>query len=223
VKEVSKMPIRSNSVVAAAVALSLGFGLSACGDTPNNRTLYSVKQPVIERDNFTLDLAAGAGGLTVPEQQRLAEWFETMNLRYGDRVAIDGALGSDAVRNDIAAIAARHGMLLSEGAPVTNGFIEPGLVRVVVTRSRAHVPGCPDWSDQFASNLDNSTADGWGCAVNGNLAAMVADPQHLLHGAEGTGETVVMSSTKAIRTYREAEPTGKGGLPSVSSQSSGGN
>jgi pilus assembly protein CpaD len=219
---VSKMPIRNNSAFAAAIALSLGLGLSACGDTPNNRTLYSTKQPVVERSNFAFDVAAGAGGLPVPEQQRLAEWFETMNLRYGDRVAVDGALPSDAVRADVAAIAARHGMLLSEGAPLTDGFIDPGKIRVVVTRSRAHVPGCPDWSDKFATNLDNSTADGYGCSINSNLAAMVADPEHLLHGAESTGETTVMSSTKAINTYRAAQPTGQGGLPAVSSQSAGG-
>src|SRR5688500_18219149 len=106
------MPIRSKSAVTAAIALSLSLTLSARGDTPNNQSLYSVKQPVIERDNYTLDLAAGAGGLTVPEQQRLAEWFETMRLRYGDRVAIDGTVGSDAVRDDVAAITARHGLLL---------------------------------------------------------------------------------------------------------------
>jgi pilus assembly protein CpaD len=51
--------------------------------------------------------------------------------------------------------------------------------------------------------------DGFGCAINSNFAAMVADPEHLLHGAEGTGETVVMSSTKAIESYREQAPTGK--------------
>jgi pilus assembly protein CpaD len=219
---VIKMPIRSKSAIAAAVALSLGLGLAGCGDTPNNRTLYSVKQPVVQRQNYALDLDAGAGGLPVPEQQRLADWFASMNLRYGDRVAIDGAVGSDAVRDDVAAIASRHGVLLADGAPITEGFVEPGKVRVVVTRSRAYVPGCPDWSDTMASNLENSTSDGFGCAVNSNLAAMVADPQHLLHGAEGTGETVVMSSTKAIRTYREQEPTGKGGLPEISSQSAGG-
>jgi pilus assembly protein CpaD len=217
------MPIRSKSAVAAAVALSLAFGLSACGDMPNNRSLYSVKQPVVERNNYTLDLATGAGGLTLPEQQRLAEWFEAMNLRYGDRVAIDGTVGNDAVREDVAAIAGRYGMLLSEGAPITNGYVDPGMVRVVVTRTLAHVPGCPDWTDKLASNLDNSTSDGYGCAVNSNLAAMVADPEHLLRGAQGSGETMVMSSTKAIQTYREQEPTGKAGLPEVSSQSSGGN
>jgi hypothetical protein len=31
-----------------------------------------------------------------------------------------------------------------------------------------------------------------------------------------------MSSTKAIESYREQEPTGKGGLTAVSSQSAGG-
>ena len=122
---------------------------------------------------------------------------------------------------DVAAIAARHGLLLSNGAPVTAGFVEPGMVRVVVTRSRAYVPGCPDWSDRFASNLENRTSDDYGCAVNSNLAAMIADPEHLLKGAEGTGETVVMSSTKAIQSYRAQEPTGKGGLAATSSQSGG--
>lgn len=215
------MPLPSRTAVTAALALSLGLTLSACGDTPNNRSLYSVKQPVVERSNYTLDLTASAGGLAIPEQQRLSEWFETMNLRYGDRVALDSALQNDAVREDVAAIAGRHGLLLSEGAPVTSGYVDPGMVRVVVTRSRAHVPGCPDWSDQYASNLDNSTSDDFGCAVNSNLAAMIADPEHLLKGAEGSGETVVMSSTKAIESYREQEPTGSGGLPAVSSQSGG--
>ena len=215
------MPIRSNSAIAAAITLSLGLALSACGDTPNNRTLYSVKQPVVESNDYSIDLAAGAGGLIVPEQQRLAEWFESMKLRYGDRVAIDGAIASDAVRDDVAAIAARHGMLLSEGAPITAGYVDPGKIRVVVSRSRAHVPGCPDWSDRFASNLENATADGYGCSINGNLAAMIADPRHLLEGAEGTGETVIMSSSKAIETYREQKPTGSGGLPQVNSQGGG--
>ena len=85
------------------------------------------------------------------------------------------------------------------------------------------MPGCPDWQDHFATNLENATDDGFGCAVNSNLAAMVADPEHLLHGAEGTGETVVMSSTKAIEAYRERELTGGTGTVSAVSSQSGGN
>jgi pilus assembly protein CpaD len=215
------MPLRSNFALSATVALSLGLGLAGCGDLPNNTSVYSVKQPVVARSDYTLDVSAGAAGLPVPEQQRLAEWFETLNLRYGDRVAIDGPLPNDAVREDVSSIAGRHGLLLSEGAPLTEGFVDPGKIRVVVTRSRAYVPDCPDWTDQSDATLDNATADGFGCAVNSNIAAMVADPQHLLRGAEGTGETVIMTATKAIESYRAEDPTAEGGLPQVDSQSGG--
>jgi pilus assembly protein CpaD len=216
---VIKMPLNRTS---AALAFSLGLALSACNQQPVNTTLNSTKQPVVERSNFTLDLAAGAGGLTVPEQQRLEDWFDSLDLKFGDRIALDGAIGNDAVHDDVAAIAGRHGILLAEGAPVTSGFVEPGAVRVVVTRTTAAVPGCPDWQDHMASNLENALSDGFGCSINSNFAAMVANPEHLLHGAEGTGETVVMSSTKAIQSYREQDTTGSEGLPEVSSRNTGG-
>jgi pilus assembly protein CpaD len=216
---VINMPLRRNS--AAALALSLGLALSACNQAPVNSSLNSTKQPVVERSNFTLDLAAGVTGLSIPEQRRLDDWFDSLDLKYGDRVALDGGVGNNAVHDHVAAIAARRGLLLAEGAPVTTGFVQPGSVRVVVTRTTASVPGCPDWQDHFASNLENATSDGFGCAVNSNFAAMIADPEHLLHGAEGTGETVVMSSTKAIESYREQNVTGSQGLPEVSTQSGG--
>ena len=213
---------RSQTAFAAAIALSLS--LTACGDPrTSNHSLYSVAQPVVEHHAFTLDLAAGDNGLPISEQRRLNDWFETLDLRYGDRIGLDGQPSSGSVRRDVGAIAARYGMLLSDGAPVTEGYVAPGNVRVVVTRARAYVPNCPNWGHQFRTTIGNETADGYGCAVNGNIAAMVADPEHLLHGAQGTGETVVMSGTKAIKTYREQDPTGKAGLPKVSSQSAGSN
>jgi len=208
---------------ASAIALSLGLGLAACGDIQHNRSLYSVKQPVVSRANYTLDLSTGASGLSVPEQARLAAWFETLDLGYGDRVFVDDPMASPAVRADVSAVASRFGIIVSDAAPVTEGYVDPGNVRIVVSRSTAYVPGCPDFSDEFAHTLGNETSNNFGCAVNSNIAAMVADPEHLLKGAEGTGETVVMSSTKAIQTYREAAPTGGGGssVSAVASTSAG--
>ena len=187
-------------------ALALPLALSACAtaeDGPENNTLYSIHQPVVERSNYTLDLASGSGGLTVPEQARLADWFEAMNIGYGDRIAIDDPANSAAVREDIEALAGRHSLLLAKTAPVTEGFLDPGRVRVVITRSSAHVPGCPDWSDQVRTTLGNNTSDGYGCAINSNLAAMIADPEHLLEGAHGNGETMISTSTRAIQAYRD--------------------
>ena len=48
---------------------------------------------------------------------------------------------------------------------------------------------------------------------------MVANPEHLVQGAAGDGGTVVMSSNKAIDSYREAKPTGEKGLKANSTES----
>ena len=207
----------------SALALSLGLALSACGGMPSNASLESVHQPIVSRTNYTLDLTSGPGGLSIPEQRRLAGWFEAMDLRYGDRITIDDPLLSGATRSSVEAVAARHGILVGGEAPVTPGQVMAGSVRVVITRSTATVPGCPDWSAQSDANLRNGTSSNYGCASNSNLAAMVADPEHLIEGARGTGATVVASGTKAIDTLREAKPTGANGLKEVSSTSAGGN
>lgn len=208
---------------ASALALSLGFGLAACSGYQENAnySLNSVNQPVVERANYALDLSTNPSGLSVPEQQRLVGWFDMLNLRYGDAISIDDPSGNRAVREDVAAVASRYGLLLAEGLPVTEGYVDPGMARVVVTRSIAYVPGCPTWSDEYGFQQGNATSDGFGCAVNSNMAAKVANPEHLLEGAHGTGETVVMTSNRAINTYREAQPTGANGLPQVSSQEGG--
>lgn len=208
--------IQNRKPAATALALSLALALGACGGIAENRSLYSQKQPVVERTNFTLDLATVQDGLAIPEQQRLDEWFDTIGLKFGDRVAIDDPSMSAATRDAVARIAARRGILLADAAPTTNGFISPGHTRVVVTRSTASVPGCPDWSAKSDINYANGVYPNYGCAINSNLAAMVANPEDLIKGQEGTGETLVATSTKAIETYRTAQPTGAGGLAEVS-------
>ena len=208
--------------LAAPMVASLALALGACGPTNmDNRSLYSVKQPVVERSNYMLDVSTTAQGLPVSEQQRLDGWFSSMDLRFGDRISIDDGSNSLEVRDDVAKIAERYGLLVSEGAPVTAGRTGPGQARVVITRSMASVPGCPDWSHTTETNDDNATNPNYGCAVNSNLAAMVANPEDLVQGQQGTGETVVTTSTKAIATYREQEPTGAAGLPQINTNKGG--
>lgn len=207
----------TRKALASALTVSLALALGGCGGMAGNRSLESVRQPVVERTNYVLDLNSGPGGVSLPEQRRLAGWFDAMKLRYGDRISIDDPMKSGANRAAVEAVAGRYGLLVGDQAPVTAGLVNAGTVRVIVTRSSASVPGCPDWSAKSDANFANATSPGFGCSVNGNLAAMVADPEHLLQGAEGTGTTTVMSSTKAIESYREAKPTGEGGLKQQSS------
>ena len=202
----------------AALALSLGLTLAGCGGIATNASLESIHQPVVERVNYTLDVTTGAGGLSYPEQSRLAGWFEAMDLRYGDRISIDDPLQSEATRAAIVQLAARHGLIVSDDAPATPGNVSAGSARIIVTRAKATVPGCPDWSAKNDFNPNNATSTNFGCATNSNFAAMIADPEHLLKGATGQSNTVMMSSTKAIGAYREQKPTGAGGLKQTSSK-----
>ncbi|MHA7819227.1 MAG: CpaD family pilus assembly protein [Erythrobacter sp.] len=198
--------------LASAIALSLGLAVAGCGGMPTNTSLYSTKQPVVERTNFTLDVNTNPSGVSISEQQRINGWFETMDLRYGDRVTIEDPSSNPAVAEAVSDLAARYGLIVSDVPPTTSGVLQPGQARVVITRSSANVPGCPDWSAKSDMNYGNAGSPGYGCAINSNMAAMVANPEDLLEGQTGSGETVVSTGTRAIQTYREAEPTGAGGL-----------
>ncbi|TCD06901.1 pilus assembly protein CpaD [Erythrobacteraceae bacterium CFH 75059] len=202
----------------AGCAVALG----GCGGMPGNRSLDSTKQAVVERTTMALDLSTSFDGLPIAERQRLDGWFQAMNLRYGDRVAVNDSAGNPATRQAVAELAGRYGLLLSDAPAFAAGSAPAGQVRVVVVRSVASMPGCPDWSARSDINLANATYPNFGCAINGNLAAMVANPEDLIQGQAGTGETVVLTSTKAINSYREQAPTGTGGLKETST-SGGGN
>lgn len=213
-----------NRSTTAALALALAATLSACSATqPENRMINSVHQPVVERDRYVFDVETlPGGGLSVPEQRRLADWFESLGLKYGDKIGLDDPLQSKATTAAIDGVAGRWGMFVNGPAPVTPGYVAAGGARVVVTRATASVPGCPDWSAKSDFSMSNRTSSNFGCAINGNLAAMVADKEHLVQGANGTGETVVMSGTKAIDSYRAARPSGEGGLKTNATSNAGG-
>lgn len=194
--------------------------LAACG-TPN-RGLESVHQPVVERADYAFDVATAGNGLAPGEAQRLAGWMATLQVGYGDRVSIDGATGYDGgVRDDVAVQAARYGLLVADDAPVTSGVLPPGTVRVVVSRMRASVPGCPDHSRVSGIEFEGNTMSNYGCAANSNLAGMVARPEDLVRGQTGSeiGDTAIAG--KAIETLRKAPNTGASGLKSETTK--GGN
>jgi len=202
---------------ATAALLVLGVAVSACatsgpGAIQPNTTVYSVNQPVVQRTDYVLDLATGPDGVGDTEIARLHGWFQGLQIAYGDRIAIDepaGGYGDGTVREDIAEAAGRYGLLVGDGAPMTTGEVQPGTVRVVVSRTTASVPGCPNWEGQ---NALGSTSANYGCATNSNLAAMIADPNDLVLGQTGSGTGDPAATTRAIRSYRDAVPTGTRGL-----------
>lgn len=205
--------------IAALLALGTALGACASGGTPANTTLYSVNQPVVQRTDYVIDLATGPDGVPATEIGRLHGWFQGLQVGYGDRISIDenGGYGDGTVREDVAEAAGRYGLLVEEGAPVTAGEPQPGTVRVVLSRTTASVPNCPNWDGGGLS----STSPNFGCAINSNIAAMVADPNDLVLGQTGSG-TDPATTSRAIRSYRDAVPTGTRGLQQNNTSQTGG-
>lgn len=203
-------------------AIGLALMLAACAGGTENRGLESVHQPIVQRTDYVIDLAAGGYGsaLASGERERLDGWFNSIGLAYGDRVAIDDPSGAQAGRDDVVALLSRRGMMISNAAPVTAGSVAPGTVRIVVSRATASVPNCPDWSRKSGPDYSGSTMSNFGCANNAALAAMIADPQDLIQGREGTGPMDGNTSAKAIQLYRRTAPSGSQGLKSETTKGS---
>ena len=198
-------------IVSSALVIALGLSVTACGSTTANRSVNSERQAVVTRSHFVLDLnTGGTGSIPSSEQRRLAGWFDALDLGYGDRVAIDDpSYGASAeARGAIEALVAQHGLLINEIAPVTEGNVPSGSIRVVVSRSSASVPGCPDWSHRSHTDFQGRTSANYGCGTNSTLAAMIADPEDLVRGQKADGEDQSQAS-KAIRAYRDKKVGGQ--------------
>lgn len=187
--------------------LGLGSLLAACNASDNPSSgISSLHVPVVSQTSYVFDMAAPGGLVGQDGSQRLDKWFQSLELGYGDSIYVDGSDG--AARGQVAAVAAQYGMLISDGAPVTQGAMDPGAVRVIVRRAEAHVPGCPDWSRPSQPDYNNSSMSNFGCGVNGALAAQIADANDLVHGKAGPSAEDGATASKAINMYRTWPLTG---------------
>ena len=184
--------------------------LSACGTL--NTGMESVHQPVVARTDYVFDVAAPGDRFGEADAQALSGWLDSLKVGYGDRISVDTQGYGYRAREAVAALAARYGLLVEETAPVTQGDVPAGSVRVIVSRTKATVPGCPDFSRPAFANLEGSTISNYGCATNTNLAAMVADPRDLISGRQGPSSVDAALASKAITTYKAAPNTGANGL-----------
>jgi pilus assembly protein CpaD len=197
--------------------IALGSALAGCNSLPDvpSKGVAAINVPVVTGTDYVFDVAAPGGSLAPGEGERLNGWFHGLDLGYGDTVYVDSVYAPSA-RAQVAAIAGRFGMLVTPGAPVTAGSVPAGSVRVVVARRRAEVPGCPNWSQASQPDWDNKSTSNFGCGVNSNLAAMVANPEDLIHGREGAAVTDTRTATRAVDLYRSKAPTGGGSLQDIS-------
>lgn len=198
---------KDNKMKAKLTIVALGSLLAACNAPDSIESgLSTTHVPVVSQTSYVFDAAAPGGVLAADEATRLDNWFQSLQLGYGDSIYVEGSDGP--ARGQVAAVAGQYGLLISDGAPVTQGALVPGSVRVIVSRAEAHVPGCPDWSRPSQPDFNNKTSSNYGCGVNGALAAQVANAQDLVRGRGGPSAGDGATAAKAINLYRTWPLTG---------------
>jgi pilus assembly protein CpaD len=71
---------------------------------------------------------------------------------------------------------------------------------------RAHADECGDWSEDLSFTLDNGTPKNFGCSVQRNIAAQVADPRDLL-GPRPMDDGDGRRRQTVITAYDQGKPT----------------
>jgi pilus assembly protein CpaD len=71
----------------------------------------------------------------------------------------------------------------------------------------AHTDACGDWSENLAFSADNLTPKNFGCSVQHNIAAQVADPRDLL-GPRRFDPADANRASTVLDAYEQGKPTG---------------
>ena len=81
----------------------------------------------------------------------------------------------------------------------------------------AHTQPCGDWSEDESFTMENHTSANFGCAVQHNIAAMVADPRDLL-GPGAMGPVSTTRRATVMEHYEKGEITQAAKAPDQSAE-----
>lgn len=153
---------------------------------------------------------AGGAGMTVDDAVKfdafLADYRSHGNGSLG--ISVPSGAPSHAAITYFAERAAATGIsrdrILVSTHDVANGDYRVD-VSYIAYSARAEACG-NDWSENLAFTLDNSTSRNFGCSVQHNIAAMVADPRDLL-GPGPMGPVDTVRRATVMEHYQKGEVT----------------
>lgn len=144
----------------------------------------AANHPISVEPHFTsikVSFSAPEAGLLPDDAARFEAFVADYLSRGSGSISVSAPQGSDST----AALSYFGARLFQMGVPrsrilvgTRNGSdprVEIGFIAYV-----ARTDACGDWSDNLAKTYDNRPARNFGCAVQHNIAAQVADPRDLI-------------------------------------------
>lgn len=200
------------SLIAAASALLAGCvggpagGVGPAPLTPTSRFSLQV-EPGLDR----IALAVRDDGISPNQMGALAELARRFGAEGASVLRIEAPAGNDVVANDFAfRVKAALEQVGAPGHLIQVVAYEAPDVRAPVLVGfetlRAVVPRCGTEWNNLARTANNETSANFGCAVNANLAAQIANPRDIIGPRDMTPSD---SGRRAVvfDNYRKGEAT----------------
>ncbi len=205
--------ILDNIVRAAALGAILFAG--SCAVQNDSKSIMedgAVNHPIAVEPSFKdlkLHFMGGAEGITADDAARfdnfLADYRAHGNGSLG--ISVPAGAPSHAAITYFAERAAESGIsrdkILVSTHDVADGDYRVDVNYITYT---AKTDTCGDWSENLAFSMDNLTPKNFGCAVQHNIAAQMADPRDLL-GPRRFGDADGNRTATIMDAYEQGKPT----------------
>lgn len=182
------MSVLSRKSLTCLVMLA-GLGLAGCAH--DDLALDDAYVPLTPEERFpiqtargpvTMDVDTSQGSLQPSQVNAVARFARQSTAGGASPVVIRRPAGGGASARVAEEVA---GLMLQQGVP--RSMIRMGTypapasapVQVAYLKTRAHTKPCDDWSMDAASSSRNLQMPNHGCAVQANMAAMIANPNDI--------------------------------------------
>jgi pilus assembly protein CpaD len=159
--------------------------------------------------SLRLPFSAPEAGLLPEDSARLEAFVNAYTSEGNGAISVSAPQGPDAN----AALSYFGERLVQLGVPrsrILVGTREVGgddrRVEITFVGYGAHTEACGDWSANLAETQPNDTAPNFGCAVQQNMAAMVASPRDLV-GPQDMGTSDATRRSDVMNKYEKGEIT----------------
>jgi pilus assembly protein CpaD len=218
----SKFVTRTASL---ALPLAAALLLSACAS--DDLALDDAYVPNAGSENYAIMYAKGPVSLAVdsshgslqPAQVKAVAGFARQSMAGGlTTIAISRPAGgghSVRVAEEVAGVMVRQGIPAELIRIGTYPAPASAPVQLAYVKSYAHTKPCGDWSSSVSDTGKNQNMPNHGCAVQSNIAAMLADPEDVISPDVATDTHSAVGSAAIRRQQSGQAQTGFGSLFSI--------
>ena len=206
-REMTSILLRGLCLAAVLVA---GSCSSPSGDEKMTFDDPTANHPILVQPSAqSLKLNVSPAGLAPADTAHFDDFVSGYQAHGNGKIVISAPAGALAnaevtwIADHINAMGVSRDQILVANRDAAPG---DGQVELNYVSYQANTAPCGDWSENLAYTMDNKTASNLGCAVQHNIAAMVADPRDLM-GPRPMGGADADRRATVITNYEKGAPT----------------